>query len=217
MKHVVLMLTALALAGCIEDRPLPEPEADACSPTLSAAYNAEIPNDGSHDVELLAEALLAYTNAERCRAGVGELAFDDSALEAAQSHSEDMARLGFFDHQSPVDGRRTLLDRVNQTGATYALARENILTGFFVDYRSGVEYRTIDEARCEFTYGGATGLIPRHTYATLARSTVASWKGSDGHRRNMLAEDVRRHGAGIAPTGDEELCGKFTATQVLLQ
>ncbi|MEL6677868.1 MAG: CAP domain-containing protein [Pseudomonadota bacterium] len=218
MKYAVLSVIALALAGCIEERPLQSTAVnDACTPSLPATYDAEIPNDGSHDKELLARAILAYTNAERCRADVAPLQYDGNAFRAAQSHSDDMARLDFFDHQSPVPGREQLIDRVSATGARFLRARENILTGFYVDYTSGVEYRTLDEANCEFTYGGRTGLIPRHTYATLARSAVASWEQSDGHRRNMLADDVTRHGAGITPTGKTQLCGEFTATQVLLQ
>lgn len=44
------------------------------------------------------------------------LTWDPKLAEAAALHAEDMVRLGFFDHESPVPGRLTFGDRAQECG-----------------------------------------------------------------------------------------------------
>ncbi len=53
----------------------------------------------------------------------------DQLTLAARGHSEDMARLGFFDHFSPVPGKRSPSDRVQAAGYPMMGASENIHMG----------------------------------------------------------------------------------------
>jgi uncharacterized protein YkwD len=53
----------------------------------------------------------------------------DQLVEAARGHSEDMARLGFFAHFSPVPGKRSPSDRVTLAGYPLMGCSENIHAG----------------------------------------------------------------------------------------
>jgi uncharacterized protein YkwD len=55
------------------------------------------------------------------------LAIDPALCKAARDHSSDMARLEFFDHESPVEGKRTPSDRARLAGTTGGA--ENIAQG----------------------------------------------------------------------------------------
>ncbi len=54
------------------------------------------------------------------------LRIDARLVESARGHSDDMARLGFFDHFSPVPGKRGPDDRVRLAGYPAAGCSENI-------------------------------------------------------------------------------------------
>jgi uncharacterized protein YkwD len=57
------------------------------------------------------------------------LKIHDQLTHAARGHSEDMSRLGFFDHFSPVPGKRAPADRIRAEGYPLAGASENIHRG----------------------------------------------------------------------------------------
>ena len=57
------------------------------------------------------------------------LRIQDQLTLAARGHSEDMSRLGFFDHFSPVPGKRAPADRIRAEGYPLAGASENIHRG----------------------------------------------------------------------------------------
>jgi uncharacterized protein YkwD len=67
------------------------------------------------------------TNAERGRHGLRPLAVDQRLAAAAQAHSADMVRRGFFAHESP-DGRQ-VWDRAVAAGYAYRKVAENIAAG----------------------------------------------------------------------------------------
>jgi uncharacterized protein YkwD/ribosomal protein S20 len=50
-------------------------------------------------------------------------------VNSARGHSEDMAKLGFFDHFSPVEGKKTPEDRMKLAGYEMAGCSENIYMG----------------------------------------------------------------------------------------
>jgi stress response protein SCP2 len=71
--------------------------------------------------------VVAATNAERRRHGLPALAVDARLGAAAQLHTADMLRRGFFDHRSP-DGDQ-VWDRARSVGYPYRKVAENIAAG----------------------------------------------------------------------------------------
>ncbi|MGB0497300.1 MAG: CAP domain-containing protein [Rubricella sp.] len=210
------VLLALAfLAGCV-DNTIPEREvvSDACTATLPQAYAAQVPNDGSHDPALVSGALTAIVNEERCRAGLAPVSDNPALAALADSQAERIAATGIANHGG---GNDSLAARLRAANIPFSDARENLLTGFFVEYIAGTEYRIVDEENCVFTYGNASGFLPRHSYESLARESVRDWLASDGHRGNMLAPGMTAHGGGMAPTAETALCGGLAMVQILIR
>ncbi len=65
------------------------------------------------------------TNAYRIMMNRHALRIDDRITRAARGHCQDMVRLGFFAHMSPVDGKKTPVDRARAEGYPGGVA-ENI-------------------------------------------------------------------------------------------
>ncbi len=74
------------------------------------------------------------TNQERASLGLGELKTNEALRKAAQAKADDMAKSGYFAHQSP-DGK-TPWYWIDQTGYTYKAAGENLAVNF--DYSRDV-------------------------------------------------------------------------------
>jgi uncharacterized protein YkwD len=66
-------------------------------------------------------------NLTRTLLGLPALVIDLRLCEAAREHSQDMDRLKFFSHESPVPGKRSFVDRAKLVGAT--ANAENIFAG----------------------------------------------------------------------------------------
>jgi hypothetical protein len=66
-------------------------------------------------------------NRLRILVGLNALLIDPKLCNAARDHSNDMRTLGFFDHQSPVEGKRTPFDRASRAGTS--ASAENIAAG----------------------------------------------------------------------------------------
>jgi uncharacterized protein YkwD len=68
--------------------------------------------------------MLEMLNAEREKAGLRPLRLDPQLTEVARAHSLEMFRLGYFAHNSPVNG--TPFDRMKAAGIVFAIAGENL-------------------------------------------------------------------------------------------
>lgn len=68
--------------------------------------------------------LLALVNAERTSRGLGALELDPRLVPVARQHSEEMLRLKYFGHVSPVLG--SPFDRLASAGISYHRAGENL-------------------------------------------------------------------------------------------
>jgi uncharacterized protein YkwD len=66
------------------------------------------------------------TNEYRVMFGRGAVLVHDLLTESAHGHCDDMSRLGFFSHFSPVQGKRTPGDRIALTGMKAIGGSENI-------------------------------------------------------------------------------------------
>ncbi|SDH38190.1 CAP domain-containing protein [Nonomuraea jiangxiensis] len=101
-----------------------------CSPSRSTpSPTPSTPPPASATVGTAEEnEVVRLTNAERARGGCGALGHDPQLRAAAAGHSTDMARNGFFDHDSQ-DGRG-FLDRIRAAGFTGGTSwAENIAAG----------------------------------------------------------------------------------------
>lgn len=79
---------------------------------------------GPHDLRDLERRAVAAVNRIREEHGLSALVARESLAGVARKHSEEMVRLGFFDHVTP-DGRR-IEDRVRAAGIPYRMVAENI-------------------------------------------------------------------------------------------
>jgi uncharacterized protein YkwD len=97
------------------------PGARAAAPAVRATAPASAPA-GS-----MAAQVEQLINAARSRAGCRPLQWDAAAAAAAQQHSDDMARRGYFSHTSPEG--RTVVDRLRAQGADFRALAENVAMG----------------------------------------------------------------------------------------
>ncbi len=68
--------------------------------------------------------MLALVNAERDRAGLAPLEADERLATVARTHADEMFRLGYFAHQSPVTGE--VVDRLDAAGLAWLVTGENL-------------------------------------------------------------------------------------------
>lgn len=85
----------------------------------------DLPSDLALSGDPVAERqMFDLLNEERTSAGLRALIWDDRLLGVARQHSEEMFRLKYFAHLSPVSG--TPFDRIKKAGVTYSRAGENL-------------------------------------------------------------------------------------------
>lgn len=180
--------------------------------SLGSAYDTAIPAT-SIDQALFGEAILHYTNERRCASGLNPLRADSGLTTAATGHSQDMARLNFFGHDSPVPGKGKFHDRMRQAGVSFTAAAENLGRNSLLSLDSGRQFYVIDRASCQFTYQQGGAPIAPHTYRSLAQEFVTSWINSPGHRANLLGSQYTRLGSGGALKANAANCGDIVATQ----
>lgn len=218
---LLLACTAFVLSGCVTatravldpaDRTAnagPPPPCPAAG-SLGPEYDAPI-NRGSFNQELFDAAVRHYTNVKRCENGVTPLSGDRGLVVAASGHSADMARLGFLEHDSPVPGKETFTDRMDQAGVSYRSAAENLARNSRLQINSGEAFQVVDRASCQFNSGGQP--ITAHSYRSLAAEMVDDWVRSPGHRENLMSAKYRRVGSGGAHAANPRNCGDVYATQ----
>lgn len=68
--------------------------------------------------------MLVKVNMARRQVGLPKLVMDEKLRIVARKHSEEMFRLGYFSHNSPVNG--SPFDRMSKAGIEYLIAGENI-------------------------------------------------------------------------------------------
>jgi len=85
----------------------------------------DLPDDLQLSSDAVAERqMFDLVNEERANAGLKPLAWDDRLVPVARSHSEEMFKLKYFSHQSPVSG--SPFDRLKVANITYQRAGENL-------------------------------------------------------------------------------------------
>ncbi len=82
------------------------------------------------DYEQVEWAILDRINAVRAEHGLGALAFDGRLQAASIGHSEEMYRMNYFGHRSPVAGHAEFTQRIAAAGVgDFGVAGENLAMG----------------------------------------------------------------------------------------
>ncbi|MEM6298204.1 MAG: CAP domain-containing protein [Bacteroidota bacterium] len=136
----------------------------------SSMANTQIDYDNP-DVALLNAAVFYASNAARVRYGRRPFEHSYALEKAAYEHADDMVRLDFFSHTSPVNGKSSMVDRMKAQGIILRAVSENLA----LNHSSSGE-----------------------TYLTLARRFVQQWIDSPSHRKNLLNADYKYLGCGVA-------------------
>lgn len=167
------------------------------------------------DYPLLHAAVFYETNRVRRRHGLQEFRHSEALEKAAKAHSDDMVRLDFFDHASPVKGRRSMADRLAAVGIANCAMAENIAETFGIVYEAGRQVYSPTQNGGYFSYSYRGQPIPPHTYQSLAKAVVEQWLGSQGHRENILNAKLLFLGVGAAHFVDTkfENMDRFRITQ----
>lgn len=118
------------------------------------------------------EEIVRLSNRERGKVGAPPLAADSLLQKAAFGHSEEMAKLDYFSHESPTPGRESPHQRINLAGASPRASAENI------------------------------AMFKGHPEETLAAKAVTAWMNSPGHRKNLLDPLYTHIGIGVGKRGD---------------
>lgn len=114
----------------------------------------------------------ALTNNVRHSRGLRPLTFNSYLQRAARSHSQEMFVRGYFDHVSPMPGRRYPWDRLNRVGVDADSVAENLYM--------------------------AVG----HPLSDVPSMAIASWLGSPEHRENLFDPHKSQIGVGLWVQGD---------------
>ncbi|MFQ5438787.1 MAG: CAP domain-containing protein [Paracoccaceae bacterium] len=186
----------------------------ACQPhSYSKAYLRPLPTSGI-DQALFSRALMIEANFVRCQHRRRPLKLKRSLTDVSAAHSRWMARARNLSHASTVPGKRRLFGRALASRLPFRRASENLVA--LSHYRFGPEkFRILNASACRFAYHDGRA-VPRHTYASLARDSVAMWMNSPGHRRNLLARGARLTGSGVGFDPHAPYCGTFYITQEYL-
>ncbi len=94
------------------------------SSAFAQVLPASYPPLGGNPV--LEHDLLSIVNAARQAEGLGRLEPDEALTLAARHHAEEMAKLGYFSHDSPTPQNRSPLERAARAGSPLATLAENL-------------------------------------------------------------------------------------------
>jgi uncharacterized protein YkwD len=137
-------------------------------PASELEIRASSGQGGADAYRVIMEEVVRLSNLERQKHGAPALSADKFLEKAAASHSEEMARLNYFDHSSPTPGRETPHARILLAGSNATKTGENL---------------------------AMFGNFPE---PELAERAVTGWMNSPGHRRNLLDPGFTHIGIGIA-------------------
>ena len=117
------------------------------------------------------------------------LEWDETLVNLARAHSEDMTKRGYFKHVNPEG--ETPMNRLQQAGYNKCrLVGENI-------YQNNLYSRAITEKK-RTTYDW-------NSMETITATTLKGWMDSDSHRENILQNDYTREGVGVAIGSDDKV------------
>jgi len=123
--------------------------------------------------EKLEQTVLSLINQQRTKRTLRPYDQDDVLARAARGHCQNMARLDFFDHESPVPNQVDVIARVIAAGGHDGNLGENLYW-----------CRGLADTR-------------------VAPSVMAEWLSSAEHRDTMLSREYNKAGVGAFRRGKE--------------
>ena len=150
-----------------------------------------------YEVAELERLVHELVNLKRTQAGFPALASDDALSAVARGHSMDMARRGYFEHETPEG--LTPSDRAAEAGYGCRKDYDTYYTeGVAENIYSGWLYGST-------TYSGPVGVKDYLTPHAIAEGAANGWMDSPGHRENILGPRYDRVGTGVAVSEEESV------------
>ena len=153
------------------------------------------------DSSLLEQTIIDFTNQARKRHNLRPCKFDSKLMSAAQTHSQEMARLRYLSHISQTEGNTRLLDRLKNAGLKFGntVMGENIGVDYFLRIADVPFYeKKLSNGKILYMNAKTEKSIGYQTYRDFAQGMVDNWMKSPNHRKNILNKDFDRIGIGIA-------------------
>jgi uncharacterized protein YkwD len=154
------------------------------------------------DRTLLEQTLIYFTNQERLKHSLKNCSYEVKLWEAARAHSEEMNRLDYFAHESPVRKNRLLDDRMKNAGMWTTTKSiffgENIGVDYFLAISGVPFYERKTNGRTLYLDSRTDDPIGYQTYWEFAQKMVKNWMDSPGHRKNILKKEFDRIGIGAS-------------------
>jgi len=171
----------------------------ACSSTHQPASPEPVPSKKPKpaiSVPDLEKRIHVLINRERAAHGLTPLAWDTDLSGIARGHSKDMARRGYFSHDSPEG--RDFSFRYRKQGYTCALqAGDNI--------HAGAENIALMSLYRSITTINGVAYYDWNSAEQIAASTVQGWMNSPGHRKNILTPYWLNQGIGAFISPDDKV------------
>ncbi len=123
MRWMTTGAAVLLLAACMEAVPAPSSGAGVRTGAAARPGGGSTGGTMANGAQMVQE-MARLVNAHRAARGCPALAWLQPAADAAQAHSADMARRGYFDHRSP-EGQQPW-ERLSARGVGYRMVAENI-------------------------------------------------------------------------------------------
>lgn len=131
---ILLILVFLAVQAVFLSPVFAEDPPDTIQPAQSSSERVYLPiilygtaSSSNNPYEAEIQQIVQQTNQERANAGCPAVTVNAQLMQAAQSHSTEMATSNYFSHTG-LDGSLPW-DRVTATGYVYSLVGENIAAG----------------------------------------------------------------------------------------
>ncbi len=124
------------------------------------------------------------------------LKWETALSDIARSHSSDMAKRGFFSHQTPEGSG--FGQRYQRAGYVCSVPQGNVVyTGAENIFQNNLYDRVV--------YIGSETRYDWNSMRKIAETTVKGWMNSPGHRKNILTPFWRSEGIGIAVSEDDKV------------
>jgi uncharacterized protein YkwD len=126
MKPVILLVTIVLVSWSILALAGPRPAAAA---PVQSVYLPQLALQlQTAEQQAMAEAVVELVNQQRSNAGCSPVTISTKLLDAAQTHSQDMATHNYFSHTG-LDNSE-VWDRVSAAGYAWSRVAENIAAGY---------------------------------------------------------------------------------------
>jgi len=149
---------------------------------------------------LLEKTLIKYTNQARKKHRLENCKALFRLQKAARAHSQEMASLNYFSHESPTLENRTLKNRIANSGISLIniMIGENIGVDYFLKIANVPFYKKMRNRKVVYINAKTERVIQNQTYQEFAKTMVDNWMKSIHHRENILNKTFTRIGIGVA-------------------